>query len=199
MNKKFFKSKALIISSALIISASTIGGIAYAKYVSKVTGEGGMMPIAKWSFLVNDKEDVMDKISLGRESYNAKKISDGVIAPGTSGTFDITINAKGTQTGVDYTVEFPQTSNKPTNMYFKVGDKTCKSFFELGKALSGSFDADDTEKTVTKTVQWIWDYQTTNNGKTAEENDAIDTAEGKDAYNFGFNVEVTGTQVRPVK
>ncbi|MBR3325114.1 MAG: hypothetical protein IKG14_03620 [Clostridia bacterium] len=196
MNKNKLKSKALIISSALIITASAIGGIAYAKYVTKVTGNG-KIEVAKWSFLANGEDEDFGTFVLGRENYNAEKIANGKIAPGTSGTFNIDIDATGTETGVNYKVEFPEIHNKPTNLYFKVGDNVYKTFYELGKALSGSFDAGTQDKTVTKTVQWFWDYETTNNGKSIEENDAIDTQEGKNAYDFTFLVEVTGTQVRP--
>lgn len=197
MKKKHIRNKLLIISSAIMIMASAIGGIAYAKYATKVTGYGGLS-IAKWNFTANGANETMEEISLGRELYDAKKISDGVIAPGTHGSFDIKINAKGTQTGVNYKVSFPEYHNKPTNMYFKVGDKVCKSFYELGKELSGSFEADDTEKTITKTVNWYWDYETSNNGKTVEENDAIDTEEGENGYRFQFIVEVIGTQSKTV-
>lgn len=197
MNKKIIRNRILIISSALIVMATAIGGIAYAKYITKVIGLGGL-PIAKWSFTANGANETMEEIGLGRETYDYKKISDGVIAPGTSGRFDININANGTQTGVNYKVSFPQYHNKPTNMYFKVGDKVCKTFRDLGKELSGSFDADDTEKVTTKTVQWFWDYETSDNGKTVEENDEIDTKEAENGYRFQFVVEVTGTQVKTV-
>ena len=187
MIKKKLKNKALIISSVLIIIASAIGGLVYAKYLNKVSGNG-KIEVAKWSFLANGDDKDFGTFILGRESY---------IAPGTSGSFDININANGTETGVDYKVEFPETHNKPTNLYFKVGDKVCKSFFELGNELSGTFDANTVDKSITKTVQWYWDYETSDNGKTVAENDEIDTIEGKNAYDFSFIVEVTGTQVRP--
>lgn len=196
MIKKKLKNKALIISSVLIIIASAIGGLVYAKYLSKISGNG-KIEVAKWSFQANGDDKDFGTFILGRETYNATKIADGKIAPGTSGSFDININANGTETGVDYKVEFPETHNKPTNLYFKVGDKVCKSFFELGKALSGTFDANTVDKSITKIVQWYWDYETSDNGKTVAENDEIDTREGKNAYDFSFIVEVTGTQVRP--
>ena len=195
-SKNKIKTKALILTSTLIILASGIAGIGYAKYFSQVNGDG-RVEVAKWSFLVNGEKDEFDTIDLGRQSYDAKKISDGKIAPGTSGSFDITINAKGTETGLNYTVGFPQYHNIPTNMYFKVGDTVYRTLYDLGRGLSGSFDADDEEKTITKTIQWFWDYETTNNGRTIAENDAIDTADGENAYDFSFIVEVKGTQVRP--
>ena len=91
------------------------------------------------------------------------------------GSFDVNINAQGTETGVDYTVKLDEINNKPENLYFMVGDTECRTIAQLETALAGHFDADDTEKSVTKTVRWIWDYETKNNGKTDEENNLQDT------------------------
>lgn len=193
MNKKQLKNKALIISSALIITASTIGGIAYAKYITKITGKG-ILSVAKWAFNVELNKDSEDNIDLGSQTYDAKKIANGKIAPGTSGSFDVNINAKGTETGVDYTANFSDIVSKPQNLYFMVGNTKCNTFDELQAALSGHFDADDTDKEITKNIQWKWDYETTGNGKTKEQNDLQDTTDGESANDFSFKLDIIGTQ-----
>lgn len=189
--------KKIIIASAIILLIVIISGFAYAKYVSMVKGTGSLQ-VAKWSFLVNDEKEEFGVLDLGKQEYNDKTISDGIIAPGTKGSFDVRINAKGTETGVDYTVKIDSIKNKPENLYFKVGNVECNTITELETALAGHFDADDAEKNTTKTVEWIWDYNTVNNGKTEEENDIQDTIDGEKANEFTFNIVVTGIQVRPV-
>ena len=190
------KRKALIISSALIISATSLVGVAYAKYITKVSGKENVS-IAKWSFQVNGENEGRWEANLGITEYDASKISNGKIAPGTSGTFDITIDARGTETGVDYVVRAPEWHFKPANLYFKIGDTRYDSLSEVANALSGSFAANDTNKLVTKQVQWIWDYQTTDNGRSVEENDQVDTWDGQYANDFNFVIEVIGTQTNP--
>ena len=190
------KKKAIIISAILLLII-LVSGLVYAKYISMVKGTGSLQ-IAKWSFLVNNEREDFGELDLGEQKYNVKTISDGLIAPGTKGSFEVNINAEGTETGIDYTVKIDNIMNKPENLYFKVGNVECNTINELETALSGHFDADDTEKNITKTVEWIWDYNTVNNGKTEEENDRQDTIDGENANNFTFNILVTGTQVQPV-
>lgn len=193
MNKKHLKNKALIISSALIIMASTIGGIAYAKYVTSITGTG-ILSVAKWNFngIVKRQEDGF--LNLGSQTYDASILADGKIAPGTSGSFDVIIDATGTETGVDYTTNFSNIICKPENLYFLVDEMRCDSFDELKTELSGHFDADNPQKEARKTVQWVWDYETTDNGKTKEQNDMQDTIDGENANDFSFKMDIIGTQ-----
>lgn len=195
MKKKITNKKALVLVSALIITVSAIGGV-YAKYVAKISGTGSLS-VAKWVFNAELKKDKDGNLDLGSKSYNAETLTTGKIAPGTSGSFDIKIDANGTETGVDYTVKFSEIKNKPTNLYFVVGDTKCTTFDELSNALSGHFDANTQNKEITKNVEWKWDYETTENGKNAEENDAVDSQDGENAKDFSFKADVVGIQTQP--
>ncbi|MBR3134293.1 MAG: hypothetical protein IKG56_02405 [Clostridia bacterium] len=196
MNKK--RKSTILIASAIAVSVIGISGFVFAKYISNITGTGSLR-IANWSFLVNGQNKEIGTLDLGEESYDAKTISNGLIAPGTSGSFDININANGTETGVDYYTEFKDIVNKPENLYFIVDGVQCKTIEETESALSGHFDADETDKTIVKTVEWAWDYETDWNDKTTDENDEKDTDDSAKADDFSFNVLVKGVQTQPEK
>ena len=181
--------------SAILLSVATlgiIGGNTYAKYFTKIDGEGSA-EIARWSFRANNTSTFMEKIQLNNV-YNTSILKNKTIAPGTNGSFDIILDATGADVAIDYAVTFDNLVNKPTNMKFTYEGTTADSLKGLEDVLKGRIQLED-ERTKTLTIKWSWDYQT---GTTAEEkeiNDRIDTNDsGKD---FSFDINVTGTQVNP--
>lgn len=190
-------AKNILLGVAVIgFAATTILGITYSKYTNVVSGDGETQ-VAKWSFKVNEQTEEFATIKLA-DTYDASTLTKGKIAPGTSGSFDIDIDATGAEVGVKYVVDFEDETNKPTNLIFKSGNKSASTIEELEEVLTGTINADDTNKTRTLTVEWEWPYETkTGNG--VAQNDEIDTAEGLNALEYTFNVKVTGTQVIPSK
>ena len=59
--------------------------------MSKVTGNG-TAEIASWKFKVNENEEKMQTISLS-STINNFTLANGKIAPGTSGSFQIKLDA----------------------------------------------------------------------------------------------------------
>lgn len=190
-------AKNVLLGVAVVgFAATTILGITYSKYTNVVSGDGETQ-VAKWSFKVNEQTEEFATIKLA-DTYDASTLTKGKIAPGTSGSFDINIDATGAEVGVKYVVDFEDETNKPTNLIFKSGNKSASTIEELEEVLTGTINADDTNKTRTLTVEWEWPYETkTGNG--VAQNDEIDTAEGLNALEYTFNVKVTGTQVIPSK
>ena len=94
----------LIVIVIAVILVSFIGGQAYAKYMSKVTGNG-VGEIAQWRFKVNENEEKMQTISLNSTIYNFT-LANGRIAPGTAGSFEINIDGSGSGVAIFYTVNF---------------------------------------------------------------------------------------------
>lgn len=191
------KSKKIVLTIIAIIAIilSFVGGHAYAKYMSRVTGKG-TADIANWSFKVNEKEDKIQTISL-KSTINNSTLLNNKIAPGTEGNFQIKLDATNTEVGINYAVKFENETKKPTNLKFTYEGKTYNSLIDLQKDLIGTINADEENKEKTLTIGWNWLYQT---GTTAEEisvNDAIDTQEGKTITNYSFDIIVTGTQVTP--
>lgn len=190
-------AKNILLGVAVIgFAASTFLGITYSKYTNVVSGDGETQ-VAKWSFKVNKQTEEFATIKLA-DTYDASTLTKGKIAPGTSGSFDINIDATGAEVGVKYVVDFEDETNKPTNLIFKSGNKSASTIEELEEVLTGTINADDTNKTRTLTVEWEWPYET-KTGNVVAQNDEIDTAEGLNALEYSFNVKVTGTQVIPSK
>lgn len=193
-NNARYKILVLSITAVLVISLLAI--TSYAKYITTINADGRAQ-VGKWSFKVNESDNNnIGEINLGRKSYTAETIADGEIAPGTSGEFTIKVDATGTKTGVNYTVGFSNIQNKPTNLYFKVGNTKYYDFDNLSTSLAGIIDANDPQKVKEINICWAWDYETGADNEISK-NDEIDTADGKTANLFSFDIAVTGTQVMP--
>lgn len=191
-------TKKIIIGVAVAtIGVSTFLGATHSKYINRITGNGEA-EIAKWNFVVNDATEEMETIKLA-DTYNQDTLINGRIAPGTSGSFDLVIDASDAEVGVKYEVDFENETNKPSNLKFKYKDRVLDEIEDYEEFFTDIIDADDTNKTRTLTVDWEWAYETQNNDNTLEENDKVDTDEGLDALDYSFDVIVTGTQVIPSK
>lgn len=84
------KSKKIIFVVVAIIAilVSFLGGQAYAKYMSKVTGNG-TAEIASWKFKVNENEEKMQTISLS-STVNNFTLANKKVAPGHQEVFKST-------------------------------------------------------------------------------------------------------------
>jgi len=190
------KKKVIIVSSILIIMLlAFIGGQAYAKYISQVRGNG-IAEIATWSFKVNGQKEQVQEIKLV-STYNSETLVNNKIAPGTSGSFNIIVDATGSEVGIKYNIKFAEESNKPQNLKFVYGGKEYDSIKQLGDELSGTIAANEEDKTRTINVQWKWDYETGSSAEQINANDIIDTNDAISIANYTFQVIVTGTQVEP--
>lgn len=187
----------LVIALILLIF---LVGYTFAKYYSEIKG-GGNGTIAKWSFVANNSKDTIQTISLV-DSANKVSLVEGKIAPGTEGSFDIVIDATGSEVGVDYEVNVAEETNLPTNLLYKVTvdgetSNTYSSLSELAEdKLAGNLDTVNGEYTKTITVEWEWPYETINENGVSE-GDAADLADGtKDNLNYEFVLQIIGTQAK---
>ena len=190
MNTKTRKKVAVVISLLAVLGV-TIGGSAFAKYVTKIEADGSYK-VAKWDVSV-------DEIELSNTHYTAQTLTNERIAPGTRGSFDVVINTSGTETGIDYSVKIKNIENMPTNLYFKVDGQKCEKVEDIINICSDHINQEDTNEIVTKTIEWIWDYETGNTEEEINANDEIDTMEGELAQTMSFDVEVRAVQTRPVE
>ena len=193
MSKK--KKTLIVIGVLLVILLSFIGGRVYSKYFARVKGEG-IAQVATWNFKVNGQEEQVQTINL-QSAYNNATLIENKIAPGTNGNFEIVVDATGSDVGINYTIDFRNEQNKPTNLKFIYNNKEYNSITELTQVLSGTIDSDEENKRKTFPIQWNWEYET---GKTNDEivaNDRIDTQDAKNISNYTFDVIVSGTQVSP--
>lgn len=185
----------LIIVTIAVILVSFIGGQAYAKYMSKVTGNG-VAEIASWKFKVNENEEIMQNISLN-STINNITLANGKIAPGTSGEFQIKLDATGSDVQIFYTINFANETAKPTNLKFIYNGQTYNSLGYLQNTILGTIYAIDQDKQKTITIGWEWPYETGTTDEERQENNILDTKESKEIRDYTFDVIVTGTQGRP--
>lgn len=193
MSKK--RKVLLVLAVLLIILLAFIGGQAYAKYVSEVRGNG-VAEVATWDFKVNGQSEQVEEINLA-STCNNETLVDNKIAPGTTGSFNILVDATDSDVGINYNITFTEEENKPENLKFFYNEKEYNSIKELEEELSGTINANEEDKTRTLNVQWEWSYETGSNEEEIAKNDLIDTKDGQTIQNYNFEVVVTGTQVRP--
>ena len=195
MKKSKKKVILLVLLLIVLIFMFLLGGGSYSKYLTQVEGKG-VIEVAKWAFLVNGETASITNINLAN-TYKEETLTKNTIAPGTNGSFDIKIDATGSDVGINYDVTFENETNKPQNLKFTYDGNTVSSIKELETFLKGTIEANSTEKVKIMTIEWTWPYET---GSLAEEKvlqDIEDTNDGKLLEQYKFDIIVTGTQVEP--
>ena len=106
------KMKKIIIVAVILLALVLlfIGGNTFSKYVTEVNGKG-VANVAKWSFKVNNNEAQIQTINLASSVDNTTLV-DNKIAPGTSGNFEIKIDATGAEVGINIHWEWPYETGK---------------------------------------------------------------------------------------
>ena len=95
--KKHSKSMLIVILLLLVAIATAYVGNTYAKYTESVSGNG-TATVAKWDFTT---DNAISNLTINfSQSYDASTLTAGKIAPGTSGSFAISV--KNTNTEIAY-------------------------------------------------------------------------------------------------
>lgn len=190
MKNKSKKIIRLICGLLLIVILQTIG-FTYAKYIGKEEGTG-YAEVAKWAFQIAKDGQQTKTVNLV-SSVDNNTLVNGKIAPGTSGTFDITIDATGSEVDVDFDVKFSNEKNKPNNLVFTCAGIHYNSLSEI-QNMKGTIKHDDQERTKTISVSWVWGYETGLTQQQKDENDIIDTQNANSITEYTFDIVATGTQ-----
>lgn len=185
----------LIIITLAVILAAFVGGQVYAKYMSRVTGNG-VAEIACWNFKVNENEETMQTISLN-STINNITLAQGKVAPGTLGEFQIKIDATGSDAEIYYNVDFANETRKPNNLRFIYNGEIYNSLANLKNVIAGTIFANDENKQRTITLGWEWPYETGTTDEEKQRNNILDTQDAKEIQDYTFDIIVTGTQDRP--
>jgi hypothetical protein len=195
--KRFFVVFALFALVAVLIL-----GYTFSKYKDVVEVSTKSTVAAKWSFkgsLTNSENSTTTtKISLA-DTVNSTTVKSGRIAPGTSGTFNIVIDASGSEVDIDYDVLIKDETVKPTNLYFKYQGEKYSTLTELmgsvndnnntKKLLSGTLKHEESQ-VKTYTIEWDWPYETFVNNVAQDEIDLNDSQ----ISDYQFTIAITGTQ-----
>ena len=149
----------VILLISVILCISSFGIATWARYRS-VTGSNVEAQIAKWSFKVNGEEEQFADINLA-DTIAFTNVEKTTIAPGTYGSFDLEIDASGSEVSLDYYIKINLTS-KPTNLKL-YSDSLFQNELEVINnkiELEDEILLADIDIPVVKTIYWKWDYRT---------------------------------------
>ena len=187
------KKIGLIIVLAIVLLAIILG-YTFSKYTQSVTIQTSSS-VAKWQFageIANsENSSTTSAISLA-DTIDSETITDGKIAPGTSGEFDIIIDATGSEVDIDYTISITEETDKPTNLIFTYNDVEYNNLSDLiSSAISSGTISKNGDQTVTYTISWEWPYETEIDGVLQDD---VDLEDGQNITDYVFTVKITGTQ-----
>ena len=152
-----------------------IAGASYSLYKSSPRGKS-MGSIANWNFTANGSSSTF-AINLATNATNA---SDGKIMPGSYGSFDIKLDATGTDTDVNCKITFENIIGKPDNLNFYL-DSDYSQKIELETDAIKDVIKFGKNMTKTITIYWKWDYEGNDN---AFQNSAL-----------SFDIVIVGSQI----
>lgn len=153
----------LITMLALVLVSGT-----YAKYTSSASGSDTAR-VAKWSFNVGEN-DIVAKDTFTFDLFKTITDTDGktetdvvsanadkVIAPGTSGSFDLVLENK-SETSAKYGITYTVTNTASIPVQFSVNGKDWTD--NLANVVESDTDTklDANNGTKTITIQWKWAY-----------------------------------------
>ena len=196
MEKKNNNIGVIAVLAVLLIAVLAFGVWAWSRYTETLPEiNGASASVAKWDF---GTTTTLDNLNLASLSFN--DVANKKIAPGTHGSFDVTVSAGTSDVSIDYEVELLNMQNKPVNLHFYTDDTYAdnkKVDTSTGAKYTGRISVDDESKTKTVTIYWNWPYQTGTSTEEKTANDTQDTTDGKAAADITFDLKITGTQVQP--
>ena len=195
----------------MLILLTIILGYTYSKYATskEVTSSTAT---ATWNFdgsISNTDSEVTKSISLGNTLKDGSYVTEK-IAPGTSGSFRIIINARGSEVNIDYDVLLKEEeNNKPKNLYFTCEDlvnakdenNELIKYYSLSDMLkvdsqtnrsnlSGTITRENNLNAKVITVNWEWPYETITDNVIQDEQDTNDSG----IQNYNFKLSIVGKQ-----
>lgn len=190
---KFTMFVLLITIVAIVLVSGT-----YAKYTSEVSG-ASTATVAKWSITVNGDElatenstvtfDLFETINDTGNTADETDVADGLIAPGTAGSFNLKVKNESEVTA-KYAISFVVSeSDIPLEFSTDNGTTWTDSITAPAEKTLAVKAAEDTI-----TVQWRWAFNGSDstNYKTTQ-NDVTDTTLGIAAQTTAPTVKVTTT------
>lgn len=191
MKNKIKKATPIICMMLLVVIVQAMG-ITYAKYLSSEKGIGSA-EVAKWAFQIKKDGAETKEVQLVN-TVNKNSLIDGKIAPGTSGEFTIVVDGTGAEVALEYSVEFANEQNKPTNIVYTYGGLEYKSLSDI-KNIKGVILHTDQERTREIKIMWSWPYETGSTSADKATNNEIDTQDASAVSNYTFEIVATGTQL----
>jgi len=171
-----------------LVTSCFVGGT-FAKYTSEQTGTD-TATVAKWSFNVEDKdiatqEFTFDLFSTANHDEENADVVDGLIAPGTSGSFELNIENT-SQVSAQYAVDLTYTNDatNPVPLKFRVDAGDWKTNIDELESVMTKELEHTTGNTAAHTIEWVWEFT-----------DTDESAIGIAAPGVTVTAKITATQV----
>lgn len=184
MKKNRILHLGLLVLVLALVTTSLVSGT-LAKYVTSVDGTG-TVTVAKWAVKLGDQEVNATEdfvFDLFKTSWADPGVNGQLIAPGTSGSFDLTFDTSGTQVAHKVTIILSkaETGNDIGELdHFRFEGKPLGQEVYSKEFQTGTADA--------ATINWVWPYETTNG-------DTLDTADGIAGKSYTIKATFTVTQL----
>jgi len=197
--KKAKKRKPNMILIYLLVITSLVTGLSMAKYQSIYTPSATAL-IANWSLKINNEDITGEGTTLTNQITlvpdETENVSEGKLAPGHGGYFDIVIDPTGTEVSFDYTINVDM-SALPTDIVlagYNIGttgtreDSTAITDDTITGTMELQENAPFTDQDIrTIRIYWMWND--------VRDNDAVHTSAGISGNTYSVGVEVVVTQV----
>ena len=172
-----------------LVTASLVGGT-FAKYTSTAEGTGTVQ-VAKWA--VNMKPGV-EKNESGKYEFKlinnntAIDTDEGIIAPGSEGVIQLSIDGTGSQIGYEYNISVDTTGlgEVPIRFYTDAKYENALEIDETSKvaSFSGKVTRDKVDALVNENIHWRWE---------GPANDTADTELGMKTEGVSGQIEISMT------
>lgn len=174
----------------LLISSMFIAGYSFARYYKSIKIDTIQTSIARWNF---NSKNTLANINLSNEK----------IAPGSSGQFEIEVDATDSEVAVEYEIKVENETNIPRNMKFYVETKDengnvakteeKNSFAEIAKEnLKGIIPVETNNQRRTVVVHWNWPFN--EEDQTSIDSEDATLKENIVSLDCGFDIQIIGKQ-----
>lgn len=196
MKKNNKSKKNLLLVFAILFATALTGTIVsntYAKYTASLGEKESTATVAKWAFETDNSETALS-FTLDQTKVKANTLSEEKIAPGTEGSFTVSLSNANSEVAVDYTITF-DASSLPANVVL-YSDEECITEITDNK-LTGTL-APKAAATDVK-AYWKWAYETKAEDETVTVGDTADNTAATNPTSLAIKATITGVQASPVK
>jgi len=200
------KIKSLRLASILLIgtllTTCLLGGT-FAKYTTAASGSSNAT-VANWSIRANDQEiavspqigynfAVFDTINDADGESTEQDVVDNRIAPGTGGSFDMTVQNK-SEVSAKYSIALTETNELKVPIQYSLdGTNWYDSISKISEDKLTDLVLQTNSSKVTHTLYWRWAFDSSTANAPALQNDASDSQIGHPADGSTAKVIVTAT------
>lgn len=175
-----------------LISSMFLAGYSFARYYKSIKIDTVKTSIARWNF---NSKNTLANINL----------SNNKISPGSSGQFEIEVDATDSEVAVEYEIKVENETNIPRNMTFytetkdengnivKTEEKS--SFAEIAtENLKGTIPVESNNQKRTIVVHWNWPFNEDDETSTDSEDATLQVNNEIVSLDCGFDIQIIGRQ-----